>query len=128
MERTSTGVVTFKKNAGGKRVVITATAKDGSKKYAKITLACMKGSVKAIKLSGKTTVKAGQTTKVTAKVTTQNGSANRSLAWTSSNTKLATVDKYGKVKTIKGKKGTVTITARATDGSGKKASIKIRIK
>lgn len=124
----STGVVTFKKNAGGKRVVITATAKDGSKKYAKITLACMKGSVKAIKLSGKTTVKAGQTTKVTAKVTTQNGSANRSLAWSSSNTKLATVDKYGKVKTIKGKKGTVTITARATDGSGKKASIKIRIK
>ena len=113
----STGVVTFKK-----------TAKDGSKKYAKITLACMKGSVKAIKLSGKTTVKAGQTTKVTAKVTTQNGSANRSLAWSSSNTKLATVDKYGKVKTIKGKKGTVTITARATDGSGKKASIKIRIK
>lgn len=124
----STGVVTFKKNAGGKRVVITATAKDGSKKYARITLACMKGSVKAIKLSGKTTVKAGQTTKVTAKVTTQNGSANRSLAWSSSNSKLATVDKTGKVKTIKGKKGTVTITARATDGSGKKASIKIRIK
>lgn len=124
----STGVVTFKKNAGGKRVVITATAKDGSKKYARITLACMKGSVKAIKLSGKTTVKAGQTTKVTAKVTTQNGSANRSLAWSSSNSKLATVDKTGKVKTIKGKKGIVTITARATDGSGKKASIKIRIK
>ena len=124
----STGIVTFKKNAGGKKVVITATAKDGSKKYAKITLTCMKGSVKAIKLSGKTTVKAGQTTKVTAKVTTQNGSANKAVVWSSSNTKLATVDKYGKVKTIKGKKGTVIITARATDGSGKKATIKIRIK
>ena len=51
------GLVTFKKNAGGKKVTITATAKDGSKKFAKITLTCMKGSVKSIKLSGKTTVK-----------------------------------------------------------------------
>ena len=124
----STGIVTFNKNAGGKKVTITATAKDGSKKYARITLACMKGSVKSIRLSGKTTVTNGQSTKVTAAVTSQGGSANRSLTWSSSNTKLATVDKYGKVKTIKGKKGTVTITARATDGSGKKATIKIRIK
>lgn len=124
----STGIVTFNKNAGGKKVTITATAKDGSKKYARITLACMKGSVKSIRLSGKTTVTNGQSTKVTAAVTSQGGSANRSLAWSSSNTKLATVDKYGKVKTIKGKKGTVTITAKATDGSGKKATFKIRIK
>lgn len=124
----STGIVTFNKNAGGKKVTITATAKDGSKKYARITLACMKGSVKSIRLSGKTTVTNGQSTKVTAAVTSQGGSANRSLAWSSSNTKLAIVDKYGKVKTIKGKKGTVTITAKATDGSGKKATFKIRIK
>ena len=34
----------------------------------------------------------------------------------------------GEFKTIKGKKGTVTITAKATDGSGKKATFKIRIK
>lgn len=47
------GLVTFKKNAGGKKVTITATAKDGSKKFAKITLTCMKGSVKSIKLSAK---------------------------------------------------------------------------
>ena len=88
----------------------------------------MKGSVKRIKLSGTTTVKAGKTTKVKATVTTQNGKANKSVVWTSSNTKLATVDRYGKVKTVKGKKGTVTITAKAIDGSGKKATIKIRIK
>ena len=60
------GLVTFKKNAGGKKVTITATAKDGSKKFAKITLTCMKGSVKSIKLSGKTTVKSGKTTKLKA--------------------------------------------------------------
>lgn len=122
------GLVTFKKNAGDKKVTITATAKDGSKKFAKITLTCMKGSVKSIKLSGKTTVKSGKTTKLKAKVSTKNGKANKTVVWSSSNTKLATVDKNGKVKTVKGKKGTVKITAKATDGSGKKATIKIKIK
>lgn len=122
------GLVTFKKNAGGKKVTITATAKDGSKKFAKITLTCMKGSVKSIKLSGKITVKSGKTTKLKAKVSTKNGKANKTVVWSSSNTKLATVDKNGKVKTVKGKKGTVKITAKATDGSGKKATIKIKIK
>ena len=61
------GLVTFKKNAGGKKVTITATAKDGSKKFAKITLTCMKGSVKSIKLSGKTTVKSGKDYKIKSK-------------------------------------------------------------
>ena len=103
------GLVTFKKNAGGKKVTITATAKDGSKKFAKITLTCMKGSVKSIKLSGKTTVKSGKTTKLKAKVSTKNGKANKTVVWSSSNTKLATVDKNGKVKTVKGKKGTIKI-------------------
>ena len=124
----SNGVVTFKKNAGGKKVTITATAKDGSKKAQKITLTCMKGSVKSIKLSAKTTLKRGKTTKVKATVYTQKGKANKKVVWSSSNTKLAIVDKNGKVKAVKGKKGTVKITARATDGSGKKATIKIKIK
>ena len=124
----SNGVVTFKKNAGGKKVTITATAKDGSKKSQKITLTCMKGSVKSIKLSAKTILKRGKTTKVKATVYTQKGKANKKVVWSSSNTKLATVDKNGKVKAVKGKKGTVKITARATDGSGKKATIKIKIK
>ena len=123
----SKGVVTFSKKAGGKKVTITATAKDGSKKYGKITLTCMKGSVKSIKLSSAKTLKAGKTTKVKATVTTI-GKANKTLTWTSNNTKIATVDKTGKVKAVKGQKGTVTITARATDGSGKKATIKIRVK
>ena len=124
----SKGLVTFNKKAGGKKVTTTATSADGSKKYAKITLRCMKGSVKSIKLSGKTTLKPGKTTKLKAKVTTVNGKANKSVVWSSSNTKLATVDKNGKVKAVKGKKGTVKITARAVDGSRKKATIKIRIK
>lgn len=49
--------------------------------------------------------------------------ANKSVKWTSSNKKIATVSSKGKVT---GKKaGTVTITAKAKDGSGKKATCKV---
>ena len=123
----SKGLVTMKKNAGGKSVVITATAKDGSKVYGKIKLTCMKGVVKKITISGKKTVKAGKSLTLKARVEATK-KANKSIAWSSSNKKLATVSSKGVVKTFKGKKGTVKITAKALDGSGKKATFKIKIK
>ena len=49
--------------------------------------------------------------------------ANKSVSWTSSNKKVATVSSKGKVT---GKKaGTATITVKAKDGSGKKATCKV---
>jgi len=51
---------------------------------------------------------------------------NKAVTWKSSNTKIATVDKNGKVKAVK--KGTVTITATAKDGSGKKVTCKVTVK
>lgn len=54
-----------------------------------------------------------------------NVSSNAKVKWSSSNTKIATVTSTGRVK---GKKlGYCTITAKATDGSGKKATCKIRV-
>ena len=51
------------------------------------------------------------------------------MAWSVSNKKYATVNAKGVVSTKKAGKGkTVTVTAKATDGSGKKASIKLKIK
>ena len=123
----SKGVVTMKKKAGGKSVVITATAKDGSKVYGSMKLTCMKGTVKNITISGKKTVKAGKTLKLKAEVTASSG-ANKKVAWSSSNKKLATVSSKGVVKTFKGKKGTVKITVRALDGTNKKKTVTIKIK
>ena len=122
------GVVTLNKKAGGKTVKITAEATDGSKKKATFTIKIMKGVVKKIKISGRKTVKAGKTLKLKVKVTASKG-ANKSLKWTSSNTKYATVTSSGKVKALKaGKKKIVKITAMAVDGSGKKATFKVKIK
>ena len=74
------------------------------------------------------TVKAGKKLKLSATVLPKNAS-NRKLRWSSSNTKYATVTSKGVVKAKKAGKGkTVKITAKAADGSGKKATIKIKIK
>lgn len=124
------GVVSFKKKAAGKSVIITATATDGSGAKAVFKVKSMKGVVKKVTIAGakKRTVKAGKALKLKAKVTATKG-ANKKLKWTSSNTEYATVSASGKVKTKKAGKGkTVKITAMATDGSGKKQVVKVRIK
>ena len=121
---TQTGVVTLKKKSGGKKVVITAVAADGSGAKASWKVTSMKGIVKKVKLTGNKPVKAGKSVKLKAKV-----KANKKLLWTSSNTKYATVNTKGVVKTKKaGKRKKVKITAMATDGSGKKATVTIKIK
>ena len=125
---TQTGIVSLKKNTGGKTVTITATATDGSGISASWKIKSMKGVVKKVSVSGVKTVKAGKSLKLKAKVTATKG-ANKKLKWTSSNTKYATVTSTGKVKTFKAGKGKkVKITAMATDGSNKKKTVTIKIK
>lgn len=125
---TQTGMVTIKKNTGGKSVTITASATDGSGKKAIYKITSMKGVVKKVAISGKKSVKAGKTLKLKAKVTASKN-ANTKVTWTTSNKKYAAVSSTGIVKAKKAGRGRkVTITAKATDGSGKKASVKISIK
>lgn len=124
----SSGVVTMKKGSGGKSVVITATAKDGSGVKGTYKITSMKGAVKSIKISGKTSIKAGKSVKLKAKVKADK-KANTKLKWTSSNTKYAKVSSTGKVTARKAGKGKkVKITAAATDGSKKKKSITVNIR
>ena len=125
---TQNGIVTLKKKTGGKKVTITATAKDGSKKYAFWKITSMKGIVKKVKITGNKPVKTGKKLKLKAKITATK-KANTKLLCTSGNTKYATVNAKGIVTTKKSAKGkTVKITAMATDGSGKKHTVKIKIK
>lgn len=124
------GVVTIKKASKGKTVTITAIANDGSGKKATYKIKCMKGVVKKVSISGQKTqsLKAGKSINLKTKVTASK-SANKTLQWTSSNKKYATVTNKGKVTAKKAGKGkTIKITAMATDGSKKKATIKIKIK
>lgn len=121
------GVVTVKKKTGGKKVTITAS-NDKIKVSASWKVTSMKGIVKKVKITGAKTVKAGKSLKLKANVTATK-KANKKLQWTSSNTKYATVNAKGVVKTKKTAKGkTIKITAMATDGSGKKATFKVKVK
>ncbi|MBR4760438.1 MAG: family 16 glycosylhydrolase [Lachnospiraceae bacterium] len=124
------GVVTTKKAGAGKSVTITATANDGSGKTATYQIKIMKKAVQKITLkASKKTVKAGKSVTIKATVNPSGKNTNKVLSWKSSNTKYATVNDKGVVKTKKAGKGkTVKITATATDGSNTKKTITIKIK
>ena len=126
----SNGKVTVKKAGAGKTVKIIASAHDGSGKKAVYKIKIMKDTVKSIRLKAtKQKVKAGKKIIIKATVKTTGKKVNKTLKWASSNTKYATVTSKGRVTAKRAGKGkTVKITAQATDGSGKKKTIKIKIK
>ncbi len=126
----SKGSLTTKKKGAGKTITVTIKAKDGSGKKRSVKITIMKNAVTKISFKKKTmSVKAGRTVKLKAIVNTNGRKANKKLAWSSSKTKYATVNSKGKVTTKKAGIGkTVKITAKATDGTGRKATIKIKIK
>lgn len=125
----SKGVVTTKKAGAGKTVKIKAKATDGSRVYAVCTLKIQKKAVSKVAFSRKKiTIKAGKSKVMKASVKPGKG-ANRALRYTSSNKKYATVSSKGKIKTKKaGKNKKVTITAKARDGSKKKAKLTVIIR
>ena len=84
----------------------------------------MKGIVKKLKVTAPSKIKAGKSTKLKAVVTASAG-ANKALTFTSSNTKYMTVSSKGVAKALKA--GTVKITAAATDGSGRKATVSVKV-
>lgn len=116
-----TGKVKGKKKGS---VTITATATNGKKAKCKVKVV-NPVKVKSIKLNRKkATISVGKTTKL--KVTfNPKKPTDKSIKWKSSNKKIATVSKTGKVKGKK--KGKVTITAVSGDG-GKKAKCTVTVK
>jgi uncharacterized protein YjdB len=118
---TAGGKVTTKK---GGTVTITATTADGVSAKVKLKVSTKAVSITQVKLSASSNkMIVGQTLAVTAAVKPSTADT-RSLVWSSSNTKVATVNSRGEVKAKK--KGTVTITAQDKQ-SGKKGTIKLAI-
>ena len=106
------------------KATITATAKDGSKKSSSCTVTVAQ-PVTAISVTGNTSLILGSSTQL--KVTVSPTSAtNKNVTWTSSNAKIATVNDSGRVFAVS--EGSVTITAKAKDGSGKKGTFKFTAK
>ena len=88
--------------------------------------AASKKKVKKIKLNKTSiTIYVGETYKLKATVSPSNAS-NKKVTWSSSNKKVATVSSSGKITAKKA--GKVTITVKAKDGSGKKATCKVTVK
>ena len=114
------------KDAG--KAIITAITSDGNVMYCIVTVENIK--VSKITITTTTSNKIATGKKVTLKATvTPSNAYNKGVTWKSSNTKVATVSSSGVVTTKKKMGGkTVTITATAKDGSGKKASYKIYVK
>lgn len=120
----TSGLVTAK-SAG--TATITCTAQDGSSVKATCKITVKNPVVKVTKVTlNKTTATLAPKETLTLKATvTPTNAINKAVTWKSSNTKIATVSSSGKV-TAKAA-GTVTITCRAKDGSGKKATCKITV-
>ncbi len=117
----ATGRVTAVK--GGK-VTITAVTADGSGKKAvcKVTVKAPITSLKFSKTSGKLYV--GKTMQLSPVIKPADAT-NKRCAWSSSNDKVAMVNSEGKVYAVAA--GTAVITAKATDGTGKKATYKVTV-
>lgn len=114
------------KTAG--KAIITAITSDGNIMYCIVTVENIKVSKITITTTTSNKIATGKKVTLKAAVTPSNA-YNKGVTWKSSNTKVATVSSSGVVTTKKKMGGkTVTITATAKDGSGKKASYKIYIK
>ena len=120
---TANGTVKAGKKAG--KAVITITTANGFSK--KVRIQVMKKPVKKLTVkAGKRNLKKGKKLKLKVKAKPGKKLASTQYCWKSSNKKIAAVSAKGVVKAKK--KGTVKITVYATDGSGKKKSVKIKVK
>lgn len=117
------GVVKAGKKTG--KAVITVTAADGTSR--RVTVQVMKKAVKKLAIKkGSRSLKKGKKLKLKVQAKPGKKLASNQYYWKTSSAKKATVSAKGIVKAKQ--KGTVRITVYATDGSGKKASVKLQVK
>ena len=117
------GEITAGKNPG--KTTITVKTASGLVKTFQIQV--MKKAVTKVKLQVKTkNLNVGKTMKVKATLSPNKKLASNIIYWTSSNEDVVTVTQKGVIKGLK--KGKAKITAVAADGSGRKATVTIKVK
>ena len=116
---TSKGVVTGVKAGTAK---ITAKSNNGKTATCTITVTPKVEVTKVTVTPAKTSVTVGKTLELAAKVTPENA-ADKTIKWSTSNKTIATVSSEGVVTGVK--KGSVTITAKSTNG--KKATCTVTV-
>jgi uncharacterized protein YjdB len=104
--------------------IIKATAADGSGKYGQCSVTVRQAGTSITLNKASTTLYTGKAETLTASV--YPAAAAGKVAWTSSNTAVATVTSSGQVKGIKA--GTAVITATVKDGSTKYAQCKVTVR
>lgn len=114
------GVVTAKKPG---KVSITAKTTDGSNLSASCKVTVLR-LVDGITITGPNRIAAGENASLQATITPVDAS-NKSVAWSSSDPSIATVDSKGVV--LGTGKGSATITATAKDGSNVSATYNIQV-
>lgn len=113
------GVIKAKKPG---TVTITVKATDGSGTKATCRVKVCQYVTKLGLTAASTSLDVGNAMQLRTSVTPSNAT-NKKVKFTSSNTEIATVSDSGSVRALR--PGKVTITAKATDGSGKKATFAI---
>lgn len=122
----SSGKVTAQKVSIATTVTITAVAKDGTGISGSIVISVLPPVQKVlIAPAGKQSIDLAVSNLLKLGATASPADARQAVQWTTSDKRVATVDSNGLVKALK--PGTVTITASATDGSGKKAACTVKI-
>lgn len=110
------------KGIKGGTAIITVTSVDGE--YKATCVVTVKELVTGVTMTKSKKLGKGKSFQLVPKVTSTSATTTK-LQWTSSNTKVAIVDKNGVVKAVG--YGKATITAKATDGSGAKATCSLQV-
>lgn len=120
----TTGKLTAKKKVGVTVVTVTATSVQNPEITATHTVT-IRPSVSSMKITAPQTFIDVLSPTLQLGVTCYPEESSQKVTWSSSNTKIATVDENGLVTALK--RGTVTITAKATDGSGKTTKVTLKV-
>lgn len=131
----TTGVVTARNVTGRTPVTITATAKDAGEKFGTynifvvpaVSSITIRDDAWAVKTEYSIDLGGLRTMNLEALVSPD--TANEAVTWTTTNANVATVSSTGPtIARVTGyTQGTATITATAADGSGKKATVTVKV-